>query len=144
MAAETLAAAGHGVDVFDSMASVGRKFLLAGRGGLNLTHGEPLARFVSRFADRQQVLGPLLTAFGPAELRAWAEGLGICTFVGSSGRVFPTDLKAAPLLRAWLHRLRRQGVAFHMRHRWLGWADDGALRMATPLGEVRHLPAATV
>ncbi|WP_290901822.1 TIGR03862 family flavoprotein [Aquabacterium sp.] len=141
MAAELLSQSGVQVDLFDTKPSVGRKFLLAGRGGLNLTHSEPLPRFQARFAERSEWLSPLLEAFGPDALRAWAQGLGIETFVGSSGRVFPTDLKAAPLLRAWLHRLRQQGVRFHMRHRWLGWADAAAeghspaLRMATPDGE---------
>ena len=135
MAAETLAAAGLQVDVFDSMPSVGRKFLLAGKGGLNLTHSEPLQPFVGRYAAREAALAPLLQDFGPDALRAWAAVLGVSTFVGSSGRVFPTDLKAAPLLRAWLHRLRGAGVRFHMRQRWLGWDDRGALRFDTPTGE---------
>ena len=144
MAAETLASAGAQVHVFDAMASAGRKFLLAGRGGLNLTHSEPLDAFASRFGERQAQVDPWLAAFGPQALRDWAHGLGIETFVGSSGRVFPSDMKAAPLLRAWLHRLRAAGVQFHMRHRWLGGlektaADEPArawqLRFATPAGE---------
>jgi len=135
MAAEAAAHAGARVHVFDAMPSVGRKFLLAGKGGLNLTHSEPLAQFLPRYGARQELLAPWLHAFGPAELRAWAEGLGVPTFTGTSGRVFPRDMKAAPLLRAWLHRLRGQGVQFHMRHRWLGWAEDGRLRFATPEGE---------
>src|SRR5688572_10597973 len=126
MAAETLAAAGAQVHVFDAMASAGRKFLLAGRGGLNLTHSEPLDAFASRFGDRQAQLEPWLAAFGPQALRDWAKGLCIQTFVGSSGRVFPSDMKAAPLLRAWLHRLRAAGVQFHMRHRWLGGLEKAA------------------
>ena len=134
MAAETLAAGGASVDVYDAMPSVGRKFLLAGKGGLNVTHNEPFERFVERFGARRDLLLPMLRAFGPLELRAWAHALGIETFVGSSGRVFPTDMKAAPLLRAWLHRLRASGVRFHMRHRWLGWQGE-ALRFATPAGE---------
>jgi len=121
------------------MPSVGRKFLLAGKGGLNLTHSEPIEPFLDRYAARRPALEPLLRGFGPAELRAWALALGVTTFVGSSGRVFPTDLKAAPLLRAWLHRLRAAGVVFHMRHRWTGWAQGDAapspLRFATPAGE---------
>ncbi len=125
MAAEVLAAAGVAVDLFDAMPSVGRKFLLAGRGGLNLTHSEPLAGFVSRYGARQAEVEGLLQPFGPAELRAWAAGLGVATFVGSSGRVFPVDMKAAPLLRAWLHRLREGGVRLHMRHRCLGFAEEG-------------------
>ena len=149
MAAELLSQSGVQVDLFDTKPSVGRKFLLAGRGGLNLTHSEPLPRFQTRFAERSALLSPMLEVFGPDALRAWAQGLGVETFVGSSGRVFPTDLKAAPLLRAWLHRLRQQGVRFHMRHRWLGWADASdathgdvatdahgpVLRMASPDGE---------
>ena len=136
MAAEVLVRGGAQVEVFDAMPSVGRKFLLAGKGGMNLTHSEARAPFLSRYGSRQTNIESLLNAFGPDDLRAWAKGLGIDTFVGSSGRVFPTDMKAAPLLRAWLHRLRGDGVAFHVRHRWLGWADDGALRFATPAGEI--------
>lgn len=144
MAAEVLAGAGHAVTVVDAMPSAGRKFLLAGKGGLNLTHSEPFELFVARLRERAGVLEPLLRAFGPEALRAWARGLGIETFVGSSGRVFPSDFKAAPLLRAWLHRLRGAGVAFQMRHRWLGWDDEGALRLAGPQGEVTLRGAATV
>ncbi|MBC7446162.1 MAG: NAD(P)/FAD-dependent oxidoreductase, partial [Polaromonas sp.] len=116
MAAEVLASAGPAVSVqlFDAMPSVGRKFLLAGKGGLNLTHAEPMALFAQRFGDEGAPLLPMIASFGPAEVRAWAAGLGVDTFVGSSGRVFPTDMKAAPLLRAWLHRLRRAGVRFSM------------------------------
>ncbi len=134
MAAETAIQGGVRVDVYDGMASVGRKFLLAGKGGLNLTHAEPLEPFLSRYGSREATLRPLIEAFGPAELREWAQGLGIGTFVGSSGRVFPTDQKAAPLLRAWLHRLRKAGVVFHSRHRWQGWDEAGALRFDTPQG----------
>jgi hypothetical protein len=126
MAAEVLAAAGVAVDVYDAMPSVGRKFLLAGRGGLNLTHGESLPTFVERYPERRIVVGRWLDAFGPDAIRSWAGGLGVRTFVGSSGRVFPVDMKAAPLLRAWLHRLRGSGVRFHTRHRWIGWGDGGA------------------
>ena len=102
---------------------------------MNITHSEPMPVFVGRYGARQTVIAPLLEAFGPQQLREWIGGLGIETFVGSSGRVFPTEMKAAPLLRAWLHRLRGAGVQFHVRHRWLGWAADGALRFATPEGE---------
>ena len=144
MAAETLAARGVAVDVYDAMPSVGRKFLLAGKGGLNLTQGEALDRFTTRYGVRSNLLASRLHEFGPSELRDWAAALGVSTFVGSSGRVFPTDLKAAPLLRAWLHRLRGQGVHFHMRQRWLGWGDDGALVFGTPQGPALHRPAATV
>jgi uncharacterized flavoprotein (TIGR03862 family) len=137
MAAEILSSAGPAlsVQVFDAMPSVGRKFLLAGKGGLNLTHSEPPATFNARYGDRAASLEPLLAELGGAEMRQWAEGLGVDTFVGSSGRVFPKDMKAAPLLRSWLHRLRASGVQFSMRHRWLGWTDNGALRFSTPSGE---------
>ena len=146
MAAEVLAGAGHSleVDVYDAMPSVGRKFLLAGKGGLNLTHSEPADIFLSRYGEHAILLQPILAGFGAAQLRAWADGLGVETFIGSSGRVFPKDMKAAPLLRAWLHRLRSTGVRFHMRHRWLGWAEDGALRFSNPAGEVRAQPDAVV
>ena len=145
MAAEALAEAGVAVHLYDAMPSVGRKFLLAGKGGLNLTHSEALPVFVQRYGERAAAVAPWLDAFGPDAARAWAAGLGIDTFVGTSGRVFPTDLKAAPLLRTWLHRLRERGVHFHMRHRWLGFSgNDGALRFATPQGEVSVQPRATV
>ncbi len=145
MAAEVLSAHGVAVQVFDAMPSAGRKFLLAGRGGLNLTHSEPLDRFLTRLRPHSALLESQLRDFTPDKLRAWAEGLGVPTFVGSSGRVFPVDMKAAPLLRAWLHRLRAAGVVFHMRHRWLGWDGQGALRLAGPQGEVRvQAPAAVL
>jgi predicted flavoprotein YhiN len=134
MAAEVLSAQGVKVHVFDGKASVGRKFLLAGKGGLNLTHSEAFERFVERYGETQGKLQPLVQAFGAEQMRAWAEGLGIGTFVGSSGRVFPTDMKAAPLLRAWLARLRAQGVVFHMRHLWKGWSEDKSLLMSTADG----------
>ena len=138
MAAEVLASAGAAVSVqvYDAMPSVGRKFLLAGKGGLNLTHAEPAGPFMSRYGERRTQVEPLLAAFGAPQLRAWAEALGVETFIGSTGRVFPKDMKAAPLLRAWLHRLRGSGVQFFMRHRWLGWSDEGALKFSTPAGEV--------
>ncbi|HET8727555.1 MAG TPA: TIGR03862 family flavoprotein [Alphaproteobacteria bacterium] len=137
MAAETLAADGTAVHVFDAMPSVGRKFLMAGKSGLNLTHAEPFDAFLGRFGHHGGVLAPHLARFGPDDLRDWARGLGVETFVGSSGRVFPVDFKAAPLLREWLRRLRAAGVRFHLRHRWRGWADDGALRFDTPDGDAR-------
>ncbi|HET9975928.1 MAG TPA: TIGR03862 family flavoprotein [Burkholderiaceae bacterium] len=143
-AAEVLAESGVAVHLFDAMPSVGRKFLLAGKGGLNLTHGEPLAAFVRRYGVRSSAVARWLEVLSPEALRAWAAGLGIETFVGTSGRVFPKDLKAAPLLRAWLHRLRERGVVFHMRHRWIGWGDDGALRFGSPQGEVAVRPRAAV
>ena len=141
MAAEVLANAGVPglqVQLYDAMPSVGRKFLLAGKGGLNLTHSEAPEAFLSRYGERSAQLQPLLAAFGAAQLRAWAEGLGIETFVGSSGRVFPKDMKAAPLLRAWLHRLRASGVQFFMRHRWTGWGDDGALLFSSSSSPSNH------
>ncbi len=144
MAAETLAAGGAQVALYDAMPSVGRKFLLAGRGGLNLTHSEPIEPFLGRYAEARPALEPIVRGFDADALRAWAQALGVSTFVGSSGRVFPSDMKAAPLLRAWLHRLRAAGVQLHARHRWLGWADDGALRLATPAGEQLQRPQATV
>ena len=137
MAAEQLVPVdGIDVDIFDAMPSVGRKFLMAGKGGMNITHSEPLPAFVARYGSRSPQIASLLDAFGPQALREWIAGLGIATFVGTSGRVFPTEMKAAPLLRAWLHRLRGAGVHFHVRHRWLGWQADGSLRFATPQGEV--------
>ena len=135
MAAEVARAAGIEVELYDAMGSVGRKLLLAGKGGLNLTHAEPPADFIRRYRDRQAQVGPWLAAFDAQALRDWARGLGVETFVGSSGRVFPSDLKAAPLLRGWLRRLRAAGVRFHMHHRWVGWCDTGALRFSTPDGE---------
>lgn len=135
MAAEVLSQAGLRIDLYERMPSVGRKFLLAGVGGMNITHSEPREPFLSRYGARSGEIGRLLEGFGADELRQWIHGLGIDTFVGTSGRVFPTDMKAAPLLRAWLKRLREAGVAIHTRHRWLGWSEAGALRLATPQGE---------
>jgi hypothetical protein len=135
MTAETARAAGLDVDVYEAKGSVGRKFLLAGVGGMNLTHGEPRPAFDQRYGERAAHVGRWLDDFDADALRAWARGLGVETFVGSSGRVFPADLKAAPLLRAWVHRLRASGVRIHAHHRWLGWAEDGALRFGTPDGE---------
>ena len=145
MAAEQLVAVdGQKVLIFDAMPSPGRKFLMAGKGGMNITHAEPPGDFAGRYGSRQAVIEPLLKRFGPQQLREWIHGLGIETFVGTSGRVFPTEMKAAPLLRAWLHRLRQQGVQIHVRRRWLGWADDGALRFATPEGEKMVAADATI
>jgi uncharacterized flavoprotein (TIGR03862 family) len=144
MAAEELALAGVQVDVYDAMPSVGRKFLLAGIGGLNITHAEPLEQFTSRYGARSNQVATWLDALSPQALRDWVHALGIETFVGTSQRVFPRDMKAAPLLRAWLHRLRGQGVRFHARHRWLGWAADGSLQFAHPSGESSVQADATV
>lgn len=124
MVAEQLAQSGLSVHVFEAKASVARKFLLAGKGGLNLTHSEDFASFVTRYGERAAQLQPLLTRWGSDALREWVKALGFDTFVGTSGRVFPTDMKAAPLLRGWLSRLKGQGVVFHTRHRWLGWDED--------------------
>lgn len=135
MAAEVASAAGISVHVYDAMGSAGRKFLLAGKGGLNLTHSEPFARFVERYGTRHAEVARWLTEFDADALRVWARELGVETFAGSSGRVFPADMKAAPLLRAWLRRLRESGVTFHMRHRWLGWQAHDALHFATPQGQ---------
>ncbi len=134
-AAEVLIQGGVLVDLYDAMPSVGRKFLMAGKGGMNITHSEPMEPFLSRYGARRAQVKPLLDAFGPEALREWVHDLDIATFVGTSGRVFPTDMKAAPLLRAWLHRLREAGVHFHMRHRWCGWDKNGSLRFSTPQGE---------
>lgn len=125
IAAETLAKAGLAVTVHDRMASVGRKLLMAGRGGLNLTHSEPLETFLARYGSAAAKLRPLIEAFPPAQLRAWAEELGEPTFVGSSGRVFPTSMKASPLLRAWLRRLDGLGVRFVLRDEWRGFDAEG-------------------
>ena len=143
MAAEALAQAGVAVEVFDAMPSVGRKFLLAGVGGMNITHSEPYPAFVGRYGERCDALDALLRDFDGQALRHWIHGLGIETFVGTSGRVFPTDMKAAPLLRAWLKRLREAGVVIHTRHRWLGWTAEGVLRIGYPQGE-RHVHARAV
>ena len=139
MAAEAASGAGLAVDVFDAMPSAARKFLLAGRGGLNLTHSEALDAFLSRYGERRAQLEPIVRDFGPAALRDWADGLGVHTFVGSSGRVFPAEMKAAPLLRRWLHRLRDAGVRFHMRHRWIGWGEPaGTMTGSRPPGVAAH------
>jgi len=143
MAAEEIARRGMAVEVFDAKPSAGRKFLVAGKGGLNLTHSEPPEAFLSRYGSRRAQMEPLLRAFGPQELRQWAAGLGFETFVGSSGRVFPVGMRAAPLLRAWLQQLQAAGVIFHFRHRWLGWNAQGVLRVAAPQGEC-CVPAAAV
>lgn len=135
VAAEVLSRAGIRVDLYDAMPSLGRKFLMAGKGGMNLTHSEPLEQLLARYGSRRDWLDPLIHRFGPGQLRDWAKGLGVETFVGSSRRVFPVEMKAAPLLRAWLHRLRECGVRFHVRHRWQGWHESGRLLFHTPAGE---------
>jgi uncharacterized flavoprotein (TIGR03862 family) len=144
MAAEVLSQAGIRVDLYDGMPSVGRKFLLAGVGGMNITHSEAYPAFLSRYAERAPQIAPLLRGFDADALCTWIHDLGIETFIGSSGRVFPTDMKAAPLLRAWLKRLRDSGVVIHTRHRWLGWDEHGALRIDSPEGEITVKPDATL
>jgi uncharacterized flavoprotein (TIGR03862 family) len=140
MAAEVLAQGGMHVNVYDAMPSAGRKFLMAGKGGMNITHAEAFGDFLARYGARRADIEPLLRSFPPETLREWIHGLGIATFVGTSGRVFPTGMKAAPLLRAWLHRLRESGVHFHARHRWCGWGEQGALRfeIVQSSGSVPH------
>jgi uncharacterized flavoprotein (TIGR03862 family) len=135
MAAEVLARSGANVTIYDAMPSAGRKFLMAGRGGLNLTHSEALPNFLQRYGAAKSYLAPAIEAFPPDALRAWSEALGQPTFVGSSGRVFPQAFKASPLLRAWLRRLDALGVQFALRHRWTGWDGDGRLLFQTPEGE---------
>ena len=135
MAAEVLANSGASVTVYDAMPSAGRKFLMAGRGGLNLTHSEALPQFLARYREAMPHLKAAIEAFSPSALREWSEALGQPTFVGSSGRVFPQAFKASPLLRAWLRRLDASGVQFALRHRWIGWDDHGHLLFETPDGQ---------
>lgn len=143
-AAERLVAAGLAVDLYEAKGSPGRKFLIAGKGGLNLTHSDPRPLFDSRYREQSAAVGRWLDGFDADALRRWAAGLGVDTYVGSSGRVFPVDRKAAPLLRGWVRRLKEQGVHLHVNHRWLGWTDDGALRFATEHGEQDLRADATV
>src|ERR1700712_5246137 len=144
MAAEVLARGGVRVTIYDAMPSVGRKFLMAGRGGLNLTHSEALPEFLKRYGAATASLAPAITAFPPSALRQWSEALAQPTFVGSSGRVFPEAFKASPLLRAWLRRLDSMGVRMMLRHRWSGWDGDGHLLFQTPGGQLAVDPSATV
>lgn len=144
IAAETIAAGGARVTVYDRMPSAGRKFLMAGRGGLNITHSEPLAAFMARYGAAEPALRDAVEKFSSADLQAWCAALGQPTFVGSSGRVFPQALKASPLLRAWLRRLEGQGVTLALRHQWTGWADDGRLRFEAPHGLVQTAADITV
>ncbi len=148
MAAEILLEGGVQVDLYESMPSVGRKFLLAGKGGLNITHSEPFDLFLSHYGARRDLLAPMLNKFGPVALQAWVHDLGINTFVGSSGRIFPSEMKAAPLLRAWLHRLREAGLRVHVRHRWCGWQQTTpnleTLCFDTPNGRVTETTNAVV
>ncbi|OIR19773.1 dihydropyrimidine dehydrogenase subunit A [mine drainage metagenome] len=135
MAAEAISQGNVRVDIYDAMPSMGRKLLMAGKGGLNITHAEAFDVFLTRYGARRAGIEPWLRDFPPDALREWVHGLGIATFVGTSNRVFPADMKAAPLLRAWLHRLRERGVGFHVRHRWHGWDARGDLRFTAPEGE---------
>ncbi len=144
MAAEILCARGAHVDLYDAMPSLGRKFLMAGKSGLNLTHAEPFEPFIRRFGDSQTSLTPALEAFTPDAIRAWADRFGVETFIGTSGRVFPKGMKAAPLLRAWLRQLRANGLHVHVRHKWTGWDAEGALNFQTPAGNVQAKPAVTI
>jgi uncharacterized flavoprotein (TIGR03862 family) len=144
MAAEVLAQAGIAVTIHEQMPSVGRKFLMAGRGGLNLTHAEPLAVFLSRYGAAREWLEPTIAAFPPEALIAWCNGLGQPTFTGSSARVFPVAMKASPLLRAWLRRLGALGVQLRVRHRWTGWDTDGRLRFETADGAEHDRPSVTI
>ena len=144
MAAEVLAQGGAHVTVYDAMPSAGRKFLMAGRGGLNLTHSEPLPAFLARYREAMPQLAAAIEVFPPDRLREWCEALGQPTFVGSSGRIFPKALKASPLLRAWLRRLDASGVQFSLRHRWTGWNASGQLLFQTPDGESAVEARATV
>ena len=144
MAAEAAATAGVGVDVYDAMPSLARKFLLAGKSGLNITHAEPFAIFATRYGARRDRLEPLLRDFDADAIRAWAAGLDVETFVGSSGRVFPVAMKGSQLLRAWLRRLDGLGVRFHPRHRWQGWDAESAFRFETASGPLTIRPAAVI
>jgi len=144
MAAEVLIKSGIKVDVYDAMPSVGRKFLMAGKGGMNISNAEPFDRFLTRYGASRSYIETLLSDFGPGALVAWLKELGINTFTGSSGRIFPTDMKAAPLLRAWLHRLRAAGVVIHVRHQWLGWTENSDLRFNTANGEKTSAADATI
>jgi len=143
-AAERLRAAGVSVDLYEAKGSPGRKFLIAGKGGLNLTHSDPRPLFDSRYREQAATVGRWLEGFDADDLRRWAAALGVDTYVGSSGRVFPVDRKAAPLLRGWVRRLKESGVRLHVNHRWAGWDGDGALRFATPEGELHVQADATV
>ncbi|MBZ0147913.1 MAG: TIGR03862 family flavoprotein, partial [Pseudorhodoplanes sp.] len=145
MAAEILSGAGVAVTLYERMPSLGRKFLIAGRGGLNLTHSEAFERFMARYGEAAPRLREAIAAFSPDDLRSFSEGLGQPTFIGTSGRVFPKDMKSSPFLRAWLRRLDGAGVVWKLRHRWTGWNSAGALTFAGPNGnEVVDTPDATI
>jgi len=143
MAAEVISAQGIQVDVYDSMPSVGRKLLMAGKSGLNITHSDPFDVFVTKYGKRHEQMNPLLKEFGANQLREWVHGFGIQTFIGTSGRVFPMGMKASPLLRAWLKKLGDKGVTLHLRHKWLGWNEDRSLNFQTPDG-IKNIKADAV
>jgi hypothetical protein len=143
MAADVLSAAGMSVDIFESKPSVGRKFLMAGKGGLNITHSEPMEAFIRRY-DQSEWLKPMIEAFDPNTIRGWMEDLGVSSFIGSSGRIFPTEMKAAPLLRRWLSSLKKRGVRVHCRHYWKGFSDEGDLHFTTAEGEKKVTFDATI
>lgn len=143
MAADVLSAAGMRVEIFEAKPSVGRKFLMAGKGGLNITHNEPMSNFIRRY-DQPDWLKPMIDTFDATRIRAWMESLGVDSFVGTSGRVFPTEMKAAPLLRRWLSSLKKRGVRVHCRHYWQGFTDKGDLRFATAEGKKTVAPDATI
>ena len=144
MAAETLSEAGLGVDIHEAMPSAGRKFLMAGKSGLNISHTGSGADFVARYRDHDDRLRDCLMHFGPDEIIAWMDGLGMPAHTGPTGRIFPETMKASPLLRAWLRRLEGRGARLHLKHRWMGWDGDGALVFDTPQGQVTVRPAATI
>jgi len=144
MAAEVLSEAGVGIDVYEAMPSAGRKFLMAGKSGLNISHTGSAHDFLMRYHDYSGLFPDYIGSFGPDEVTAWMEGLGLAAHTGPTGRIFPASMKASPLLRAWLRRLSEKGVVLHLKHRWTGWAADGALAFDTPGGEVWVQPAATV
>ena len=144
MAAETLLEQGEAVELYEAMPALARKLLVAGQSGLNLTSTEPFTDFVGQYGEGREKLAPLLGAFGPEQLRTWVEELGIATFVGSTGRLFPVGMASGPLLDAWLARLARQGLLIHLQHRWCGWTDDGRLRFQTAAGERQITAAATI
>lgn len=144
MAAETLSQCGANINLYEAMPSMGRKFLMAGKSGLNLTHSEPYHHFITRYGNKQKEIDNCLSHFKPEDLIAWVNELQVDTFVGSSGRVFPKEMKASPLLRAWLARLKARGVNFYLRHRWKGWADDSSLIFDTPQGLMNNRPDVTI
>jgi len=143
MAADVLSTSGMSVDVYEAKPSVGRKFLMAGKGGLNITHNEPMSNFIRRY-DKPDWLKPMIDEFDAKSIVAWMENLGVPSFVGSSGRIFPIEMKAAPLLRRWLSSLKKRGVRVHCRHTWQGFTDKGNLCFATVDGKKRVIADATI